>query len=33
VAVGVYWFGDRQPLEVNGAAFTVVGQVEIEPHP
>ena len=29
VAVGVYWFGDQQPLEVNGAAFAVVGQVEV----
>jgi 4-amino-4-deoxy-L-arabinose transferase-like glycosyltransferase len=29
VAVGAYWFGDNQPLDVNGAAFVVVGQVTI----
>jgi mannosyltransferase len=30
VAVGAYWFGDKKPLDVNGAAFAVVGQVEID---
>jgi hypothetical protein len=29
IAVGVYWFGDDQPLDVNGAMFAVVGQVKI----
>jgi 4-amino-4-deoxy-L-arabinose transferase-like glycosyltransferase len=29
VVVGVYWFGDNQPLDVNGAAFAVIGQVYI----
>jgi hypothetical protein len=29
VAVGAYWFGDNQPLDVDGAPFAVVGQVTI----
>jgi mannosyltransferase len=29
VAVGAYWFGDNQPLKVDGADFAVIGQVEI----
>jgi hypothetical protein len=29
VTVGVYWFGDRQPLPVDGAPYTVVGTLDV----
>jgi hypothetical protein len=29
IAVSVYWYGDHQPLTVDGADYAVVGQVEV----
>jgi hypothetical protein len=29
VAVGVYWFGDEVPLQVDGGDFAVIGEIDI----